>query len=324
MGIKAWFSAAEACGWRFAVSDETLALEEVKSSGEWTSHPLREKLGTGHLPHSMRFYRNGDLERWADHLLHDRVDAAVQLALELDRRGDTVWLTRSLSAARRWVRERRVGQERAGIIASGQARRLAAVGLFVDLKPDIAAWMLAPSGDVRSANMLESVQNQYQVQGLELDYTVVCWDGDLRRCSGGWQAWKMNGPSWQRDKALDIATNVGQAALQMRNLGVGGMVRRTAAETARELIASPELAAMLFGLGAVGLAREPDGVLAEVGHALRDRRAGRGLHAIGFRTGLPRGRAGRFRLLWRRLRHGQRLDASQRRGGQGGGGCGCE
>jgi hypothetical protein len=207
MGIKAWFAAAQVCGWRFAVSEETLALQEVKSSGEWSSHPLREKLGTGHLPHSMRFYRNGDLERWADHLLHDRVDAAAQLALELDRRGDTVWLTRSLSAARRWVRERRVGQERAGIIASGQARRLAAEGLFVDLKPDIAAWMLAPSGDVRSANMLECVQNQYQVQGLELDYTVVCWDGDLRRCPGGWQAWKMNGPSWQRDKALDIATN---------------------------------------------------------------------------------------------------------------------
>jgi ABC-type branched-subunit amino acid transport system ATPase component/ABC-type branched-subunit amino acid transport system permease subunit len=45
--------------------------------------------------------------------------------------------------------------------------------------------------------------------------------------------------------------------------------------TARELIASAELAALLFGLGAVGLAREPDGVLAEVGHAMRARRSAR-------------------------------------------------
>jgi hypothetical protein len=207
MGIRAWFTAAEACGWRFAVSDETLALQEVKASGQWSDHPLRDQLGTGHLPHSMRFYRNGDLERWADHLLHDRVEEAAQLALELDRRDDTVWLTRNLSTARLWVRARRVGQERAGIIASGQARRLAAEGLFVDLKPDIAAWMLAPSGDVRSANMLESVQNQYQVQGLELDYTVVCWDGDLRRSPRGWDAYKMKGPTWRRDSALDIAIN---------------------------------------------------------------------------------------------------------------------
>jgi ABC-type branched-subunit amino acid transport system permease subunit len=44
-------------------------------------------------------------------------------------------------------------------------------------------------------------------------------------------------------------------------------------DTARDLIASPDFAAMLFGLGAVGLARQPDGVLAEVGHSFRRRRA---------------------------------------------------
>ncbi|MCB0962979.1 MAG: hypothetical protein KDA98_06695, partial [Acidimicrobiales bacterium] len=45
-------------------------------------------------------------------------------------------------------------------------------------------------------------------------------------------------------------------------------------DSARHLIASPELAAMLFGLGAVGLARQPDGVLAQIGHGLRERRLG--------------------------------------------------
>src|SRR5690606_8636476 len=47
-------------------------------------------------------------------------------------------------------------------------------------------------------------------------------------------------------------------------------------DTARDLLGSPEFASMLFGLGAVGLARQPDGVLAEVGHSLRavrDRRS---------------------------------------------------
>jgi DUF2075 family protein len=51
------------------------------------------------------------------------------------------------------------------------------------------------------------VQNQYQVQGLEMDYTVVCWDGDLRRNNSEWQAWKMSGSNWQKDKELAIATN---------------------------------------------------------------------------------------------------------------------
>ena len=207
MGVGAWFKAAEECGWRFAISDETLVLDEVSASGAWARHALRESLATGHLPHSMRYYRNGDLERWADHVLGDRAEAALQLARELDMRGDSVWLTRDLALARRWVRERRAGEERAGIIASGQARRLAAEGLFVELKPDIADWMLAPGGDVRSANMLETVQNQYQVQGLELDYTLVCWDGDLRRGPDGWSAWKMAGAVWRNDKELAVAKN---------------------------------------------------------------------------------------------------------------------
>ncbi len=207
MGIKAWFSAAENCGWRFAISNQTLMLNEISSSGEWENHELRDRLSIGHLPHSMRYYRNSDLEIWADHILSERVSSAIALAQTLHEKGDTVWLTRNLWTAKKWTRERRVGHERAGIIASAQARRLAAEGLFVDLKPDIASWMLTPSGDVRSANMLETVQNQYQIQGLELDYSIVCWDGDLRRCASGWSAWKIKRGKWQKDKQLEIATN---------------------------------------------------------------------------------------------------------------------
>ncbi len=207
LGVSAWFKAARDRGWRYAISDETLALSEVSAARETIDEGLRDPLDVGHLPHSMRFYRNGDLERWAELVLDDRAREAATLALELDRRDDTVWITRSLDSARNWVRGRRVGEQRAGLIASGQARRLAAVGLFVDLKPDIAKWMLAPAGDVRSANMLETVQNQYQVQGLELDFTVVCWDLDLRREEGCWRAYRLVGSEWQRDKALEIAKN---------------------------------------------------------------------------------------------------------------------
>ena len=257
MGIVAWFRAAEECGWRYAISDETLSLDGVVCSGQWAAHPLRDRLGTGHLPHSMRYYRNGDLERWSDHVLCERIEAAKMLASDLDARGDTVWLTRSLTTARRWVRDRRVGEERAGIIASGQARRLAAEGLFVDLKPDIADWMLAPGGDVRSANMLETVQNQYQVQGLELDYTLVCWDGDLRRGPGGWSAWKMSGPGWQRDKGLNIAKNGYRVLLARARKGMVVFVPigdGSGEDTTRSTSMYDEIANYLISCGARTLA----------------------------------------------------------------------
>ncbi len=207
LGASAWFKAANARGWLYAIADETLELSEVAAARELIEESLRDPHEVGHLPHSMRFYRNGDIERWSECVLDERVNEAAALAAELDRRGDTIWLTRELATARNWVRPRRVGQECAGLIASGQARRLAAEGLFVDLKPDIAKWMLAPAGDVRSANILETVQNQYQVQGLELDYTVVCWELDLRRETRSWRACRLVGSEWQRDKALEIAKN---------------------------------------------------------------------------------------------------------------------
>jgi hypothetical protein len=135
------------------------------------------------------------------------VSHARDLAADAAAHGNTIWLTRSLDAARRWARERVIGGQRAGLIASGQARRLAAEGLFVDYKPDIATWMLAPTSDVRSSNALETVQNQYQIQGLELDYCIVCWDADLRREGDTWAAYKLSGSDWQTDRLIDVAKN---------------------------------------------------------------------------------------------------------------------
>ncbi len=182
-------------------------LDEFSEGQDWSSHVLRKRLRMGHLSHSMRFYRNKGVEEWAHAVLEDDHSEAERLASGLDKEKHTIWMTRDLEAAKRWAREKRVGEERVGLIASGQARRLAAEGLFVGLKPPIAHWMLAPTGDIRSSNMLEVVQNQYQVQGLELDYTVVCWDADLRRAEGTWSAFKISGTGWQRDRAVHVAKN---------------------------------------------------------------------------------------------------------------------
>lgn len=206
-GAVAWLEAADRHGWEFSVADETLLLGELASRGSWATHSLRRHLQHGHLAHSMRFYRSMAAEKWAHEVLEDHPFEARRLASELDREGHTIWLTRELQTAREWARAQRVGEERVGVIASGQARRLAAEGLYVELKPPIDKWMLTPTGDPRSSNMLETVQNTYQIQGLELDYSVVGWDVDLRRGATGWASFKLNGARWERDKALDVAKN---------------------------------------------------------------------------------------------------------------------
>ena len=206
-GAIAWLEAAETRGWDYSISEASFDLAEFSHLGYWRDRPSRIELKMGHLAHSLRFYRNRDLESWAHYVMEDDQGKARALGDRIADAGHQVWLTRDLETARNWARSHRVGDERSGLIASAQARRLAAEGLFVDQKPDISHWMLAPSGDVRSSNMLETVQNQYQIQGLELDYAVVCWGADLRRTEDGWEAWKISGSGWQRDRALSVAKN---------------------------------------------------------------------------------------------------------------------
>lgn len=206
-GIIAWLDAAERLGWSFSIADETLALAEFQDREKWAMHPLRSHLMHGHLSQSMRYYRNSTVEEWAGRVLAGDAPRANLIAETLHASGDTIWLTRSLESARRWARGRVAGGQRCGLIASGQARRLAAEGLFVGQKPDIADWMLAPTSDIRSSNALETVQNQYQIQGLELDFSIVCWDADLRRENGTWMAYKMAGSDWRRDTPSTVAEN---------------------------------------------------------------------------------------------------------------------
>lgn len=219
LGILAWLESARRRGWDIEVSDETLKLGELDTPSEWIA-VRNHKLTASHLSHSMRFYRNAGIEKWAGAILTDRVSEATEIAGQLASTGNNVWLTRSIETARRWARTRSVGEERTGIVASSQARRLAAEGLHVNLKPSIDDWMLAPNGDIRASSSLETVQNEFQIQGLELDYTIVCWDIDLRRERNGWSAWSISGPDWQSSKRIDIARNCYRVLLTRARKGM--------------------------------------------------------------------------------------------------------
>lgn len=252
LGVVAWFHAAKKRGWRISISDATLALAEVEQSGKWATEPLRDRLDCGHLPHSLRYYRNSNLEQWASAVLDDDAKTAKRVASSLNQE-DSIWLTRDLATAKAWARRQRVGEERAGLIASGQARRLAAEGLFVELKPDIAKWVLAPTGDIRSSNMLETVQNQFQIQGLEIDYAVLCWDADLRRVAAKWRSFKINGSDWQNDSHLDVAKNSYRVLLTRARKGMTIFVPRgdlSGEDMTRDSRIYDEVASFLLSCGA--------------------------------------------------------------------------
>jgi hypothetical protein len=209
-GICSWFDAVENTpGWEFQISDTTLALPELFDSNstkeKWAMHDSRLSLEHGHLDHSLRYYRNREIEKWAGAVVARDQGGAAEIARMLKSQGSEVVLTRDLESAKSWVRKHRVGDDRAGMVASSQARRLIAEGVYVLPQADskIAHWMLAPSGDIRSSNMLEVAQNQFQIQGLELDYTILCWDADFRYTDNHWEVHNISGRGWQKQSKPD-------------------------------------------------------------------------------------------------------------------------
>jgi hypothetical protein len=103
---------------------------------------------------------------------------------------------RDLHQAKQWIRARARGTERFGLVASSKAQRLKphAIDIRVDVNP--VHWFLNDKEDTRSSYYLEDAATEFQVQGLELDWTCVTWDGDLRFTGSGWSFHDFRGDRW--------------------------------------------------------------------------------------------------------------------------------
>jgi hypothetical protein len=112
-------------------------------------------------------------------------------------------VTRELPRAKAWIRDHARGSERYGMVASSKAHRLKpdAIDIRVDVNP--VHWFLSDKDDTRSSFYLEDAATEFQVQGLELDWAIVAWDGDLRFADSGWSHHQFRGDRWCKVKSVD-------------------------------------------------------------------------------------------------------------------------
>jgi hypothetical protein len=160
-----------------------------------------------HLAVSVRSFRADRVSAFVAALLSN--DASAAAALRPDPAQFPIWQTRDLTSARRWLRGQRRAGERAGLLASSNALRLKPEGLHVKAPVDVCHWFLNGNDDVRSSNALEDAATEFDVQGLELDWTGVAWDLNYRRTRVGWQARQFRGTKWQQIGATP--TGLGRA-----------------------------------------------------------------------------------------------------------------
>jgi len=103
-----------------------------------------------HLATSMRSFRAESLSRFVKALLDGEAEAGREL-FESFREQYPIVLTRSMRAARRWIRQQRRGTERAGLVASSSAQRLKPHAIDIRVNIDPVHWFLSPAKDTRSS-----------------------------------------------------------------------------------------------------------------------------------------------------------------------------
>ena len=201
-GIGLWIDALnqQFPDWQIYISNQLTEKEYAEGNvasllAENPNVHLRSDL---HLAVSQRSYRAETLSLFVHQLLDLDVPAARKTLSSFQDRYPIV-ITRDLDKAKRWLRKHARGSERYGMLVSSKAFRLKPLAIDIRSQADIVPWFLNPITDIRSSLFLEDVATEFDIQGLELDWTCLVWDGDfrydpVRHC---WQHFNFRSDRWQ-------------------------------------------------------------------------------------------------------------------------------
>jgi hypothetical protein len=199
-GLSEWFKALyqKYGDWNVYLSSKILSDEFVDSK---ENSKILENLNCEynddlHLSVSIRSFRSEQISSLVASIIDVNLDEASRLYAQVGSIYP-IAITRDLSKAKQWVKTMARGSERYGLIASSGAARLKTDGIWVQYKIDAKNWFLNGKDDVRSSYYLEDAATQFDIQGLELDWTIVAWDADFRFFNGEFIYQNFVGTKWQ-------------------------------------------------------------------------------------------------------------------------------
>lgn len=216
-GIEDWFRALNGKyhDWNIYLSDKMTdaeyvgksSIDDLLSGREYFVEPSL------HLGVSLRSFRSEKLATFVKALLDNEAEYATSLYRTLKDNYPIV-LTRDFEKAKAWVKNKARGNERYGLLASSEGKRLRGIGIWVPSEINHVGWFLNGKDNVDSSFYLEVAASEFKVQGLEIDYGILAWDADLRYVSGNYEFYRYRGTSWnhinieQRQKYLKNAYRV--------------------------------------------------------------------------------------------------------------------
>ncbi len=151
-----------------------------------------------------------NVSEWVGALLDGKIERAASIRKTMA--DFPLFVTRDLDTAKSWIRKN-VEQHggTSGVLASSRSKRLFHYGVDVGAEPNRninwANWYLNTLPDLNSGAALEIAATEFKCQGLELDWSLVCWSWDLQISHGQWSAKKLraaDGIWWQTKAKAEI------------------------------------------------------------------------------------------------------------------------
>ena len=198
-GLPEWFESLRRSftNWDIYITPQ-LNDEEYRRDKTWNDLIQGLKITENaalHLNTSVRSFRTPYLSAFIKALLDIHKEQAKTLYNEIKDKYPLV-ITRNLNTAKQWVKKHARGTNKYGLLASSGALRLKPEGLFVKNEISVANWFLNSKEDVRSCYALEDVVTEFDVQGLEVDFSIVAWDADFRFDGHKWTYNNFIGTRW--------------------------------------------------------------------------------------------------------------------------------
>ena len=225
-GISEWINSLNNHFTKWHVHISSNLTDKEYAAGEslqlLENHPNVYTTDKLHLAVSLRSFRAEKLSLFVHQLLDRNAEEARNTLKELNRY--PIRLTRNVETAKQWLKKQARGSERYGIVVSSQAYRLRPLAIDIRYKPDPVHWFLAGKEDIRSSYYLEDVVTEFDIQGLELDYTCVVWDGDFRYNKKEWGTFSFVGSKWQNINKVERKTYLKNAYRVLLTRARQGMI----------------------------------------------------------------------------------------------------
>ncbi len=204
-GITEWFKALEKTfpHWNIYVAKDYLSIDDeydqlkIVNNEHLNLFTTIRSLDAPNLPNFIEYLLNNDKNN-------------AEIKLNEIKEFYPLYLTRNLKDAKKWIKQEISKYDdsdtiRTGLLAHSNALRLIPEGIFVkalkcnssyDRYKPVTNWFLNDVTDIRSSNYLELPATEFDIQGLEIDYSIVCWDANLRYIDGEFEFKEFNGDDW--------------------------------------------------------------------------------------------------------------------------------